>query len=591
MNEKQLSAPIGRKTGGVLRLWGYYALHSFWNSLRKIFRSTFVVVIVCCALFGGVIGFSVSFLGETFFPEDTQTEENTEDGYYEEEGKFVPYEDGYYDEDGNWVAEDEDGIGFDTENMTEQDIYLIKLGVEAGVAALLLTFLLIGIYSGAKKGSDIFLMADVNLLFTAPMKPQTVLLFRLSFQMMTSLLASIYLLFQIPNLVINLHLGVYSVVAIIMAWILLLFMQKLMSVFTYTLTSTHVKMKQYVLPFVLLVAAAALLGTGALFLANGRDIWLTLEAYGNNWTRFVPIIGWYKAMIMTAVEGQMSASFIYMALLLVSMAFLAWGIWRMRADFYEDAMAGATAREELMAAAREGRKTNQKERSEKIKRNSEMKGFGANVFLHKELYNRKRFSKLGFLTNTMLIYLAVAVLIPVFSEKVLEIQCDFMAIGIITAGILFFRNYGNPIARETSMNWLFLAPDSPYKKVFFAMASGSCSCALDMLPAMVLGGVLTKADPLMWLFWYVTLVLMDFMLSAVGIFLEAMFPATAMDVVKAMLQMMLKVFVLLILVILLAAGYLFGGIGLGLLLINLCSVALGAVGFIFYPAMLHNGIE
>ncbi len=37
-----------------------------------------------------------------------------------------------------------------------------------------LAILLWGMYSGSKNGTDIFQMADVNLLFTAPMKPQSV---------------------------------------------------------------------------------------------------------------------------------------------------------------------------------------------------------------------------------------------------------------------------------------------------------------------------------------------------------------------------------------------------------------------------------
>ena len=77
-----------------------------------------------------------------------------------------------------------------------------------------LAILLWGMYSGSKDGTDIFQMADVNLLFTAPMKPQSVLMFRLSFQMVATVFASIYLVFQIPNLVVNMGLGASAVVAI-----------------------------------------------------------------------------------------------------------------------------------------------------------------------------------------------------------------------------------------------------------------------------------------------------------------------------------------------------------------------------------------
>lgn len=112
-----------------------------------------------------------------------------------------------------------------------------------------LAILLWGMYSGSKDGTDIFQMADVNLLFTAPMKPQSVLMFRLSFQMVATVFASIYLVFQIPNLVVNMGLGASAVVAIFAGWILLLVFQRLMIVLTYTVCTTHEKIKTICVSF------------------------------------------------------------------------------------------------------------------------------------------------------------------------------------------------------------------------------------------------------------------------------------------------------------------------------------------------------
>ena len=39
-----------------MRLWGYYALHTFINTIEKIFESSVVVVILCSMMIGGVIG-------------------------------------------------------------------------------------------------------------------------------------------------------------------------------------------------------------------------------------------------------------------------------------------------------------------------------------------------------------------------------------------------------------------------------------------------------------------------------------------------------------------------------------------------------
>ena len=45
-----------------MRLWGYYALHTFINTIKKIFKSKVMIVILCSFLIGGVIGGSVGFI-------------------------------------------------------------------------------------------------------------------------------------------------------------------------------------------------------------------------------------------------------------------------------------------------------------------------------------------------------------------------------------------------------------------------------------------------------------------------------------------------------------------------------------------------
>lgn len=90
----------------------------------------------------------------------------------------------------------EDAMEEEETQKTPQEIAAIKTYVEAGVMIVFLAILLWGMYSGSKDGTDIFQMADVNLLFTAPMKPQSVLMFRLSFQMVATVFASIYLVFR-----------------------------------------------------------------------------------------------------------------------------------------------------------------------------------------------------------------------------------------------------------------------------------------------------------------------------------------------------------------------------------------------------------
>ena len=551
-----------------MRLWGYYAWHTFWNTIKKMFRSTFLVIILAIFGFGIIFGLIAGVVGSMV--EKQQSVETVESS---SEADRVQEE----------ATEEEET------QKTPQEIAAIKTYVEAGVMIVFLAILLWGMYSGSKDGTDIFQMADVNLLFTAPMKPQSVLMFRLSFQMVATIFASIYLVFQIPNLVVNMGLGASAVVAIFAGWILLLVFQRLMIVLTYTVCTTHEKLKPYVFP--LIVGIVVLLGmiAGGTYLANGQNL---LEAahmtFASHWLRYLPVIGWYKGMIMCAVNGELFSFLVYLGLLLVSVAVLIFAIWHMKADFYEDALASAGKRAQMLEAAKEGRVIAGKAHAKKQQKEGNLKGWGASVFFTKEIYCRKRTAKFGIITNTMLFYLLVSVGISLFCVRIMEVS-GFLVPGCILFFVLFFRNMGNPIAQETARNWLFLVPENPYKKVFFGVLAGTSLCAMDLLPALVVSALLLHEKPGIMLLWYLTYLVADFMFSEVGLLLEALVPASAMDTVKSMIQILLRCIILVIVAVFLAIGYFFGGIAGALVFTCAASAGIGGAISLIYPWMLHQG--
>lgn len=557
-----------------MRLWGYYALHTFINTIKKIFKSKVMIVILCSFLIGGVVGGSVGFIS-SIVEDQAQTESSVSK-----------------DDKTNDPAQME-------EDFMTVHADAIRESIPAATMILLLVVVLWGIYGGSKKGSDFFLMADANILFAAPLKAQTVLMFRLSFQMLALLFFTFYLIFQVPSMKLILGLDNFAIVAIFLAWGMLLFMSKLMSVFTYTLTATYEHLKKYVVPFVFAVGLLVVAATGAVYISTGNDYMATLRlTYGADWSNYIPVFGWYKAMVMNAINGHVFASLGYMALNLVFLIALVWGIWHIKADFYEDALAGAQKRDDMTKAALEGRNINKDKKQSakrtqklehKVRKSYELKGWGASVFLHKSILNRRRFSKFGFVTNTLLLYLAIGGLGAAFMAYKTDLR-EISVIGLIMALTLFFRNFGNPIEIESSHNWLFLVPEDPYKKVLYAILAGSVDCVLDLLPGIVVATVILRGNPLMALLWLATLVSMDFMFSCFGLLLQAILPSGAMDVVKSMLQMMLRAFIIVVIAIAFAIGTVLQGLALGAVFCMFTSLAVGTICFIVYPSLLHRGI-
>ena len=557
-----------------MRLWGYYALHTFINTIKKIFKSKVMIVILCSFLIGGVVGGSVGFIS-SLVEDQAQTESSVSK-----------------DDKTNDPAQME-------EDFMTVHADAIRESIPAATMILLLVVVLWGIYGGSKKGSDFFLMADANILFAAPLKAQTVLMFRLSFQMLALLFFTFYLIFQVPSMKLILGLDNFAIVAIFLAWGMLLFMSKLMSVFTYTLTATYEHLKKYVVPFVFAVGLLVVAATGAVYISTGNDYMATLRlTYGADWSNYIPVFGWYKAMVMNAINGHVFASLGYMALNFVFLIALVWGIWHIKADFYEDALAGAQKRDDMTKAALEGRNINKDKKQSakraqklehKVRKSYELKGWGASVFLHKSILNRRRFSKFGFVTNTLLLYLAIGGLGAAFMAYKTDLR-EISVVGLIMALTLFFRNFGNPIEIESSHNWLFLVPEDPYKKVLYAILAGSVDCVLDLLPGIVVAMVILRGNPLMALLWLATLVSMDFMFSCFGLLLQAILPSSAMDVVKSMLQMMLRAFIIVVIAIAFAIGTVLQGLALGAVFCMFTSLAVGTICFIVYPSLLHRGI-
>ncbi len=71
--------------------------------------------------------------------------------------------------------------------------------------------------------------------------------------------------------------------------------------------------------------------------------------------------------------------------------------------------------------------------------------------------------------------------------------------------------------------------------------------------------------------------------------MEALIPVTSMDVVKSMIQMILRCLILVVLSVLVMIGYFAWGIAGALILTCIASAGIGGVIFWVYPWMLHRG--
>ncbi len=539
-----------------MKLFFYYAFCSFKNQIKKLFRSWVAIFLAVCLLLGVVLGLGVGLL-TTFLEEDSGDEAVTEE---------IP-------------EEELEGEPLDPETA----LGLAELAV-AGVVLLILFF---SVFSADKNGSSIFLMADVNLLFSAPLKPQSVLLFRLGLQIFLLLFTGFYFL---PNLTLNMGLSVAIAFVMLAIWVIALLYGRLLSILLYTVCSTHASLKKWIRP---VLYALVILLAGCFYLhhtSSGASLLTSAFGFFNTpLSRWIPIYGWLKGLMAWALLGDWLRFALSLLLLVGCVPPLAIGIWHVKADFYEDAMAKSAETAEKQAATQSGKTVQRtKDRGDRIRRDGLRHGSGASMFFFKTVYNRFRFAYLRMFTKTSLFYLFLAVGLAVLLLLVAD-RSFYPLVGLLLSVVVFFRSMGNPISRDVNTDYFVTIPASPWAKVGFSLLGGSFDCALDLLPASVLSAILMRASVWEAVAYFLLALSLDFYASNVMLFLELSLPTSLALQIKQAISILFIYFGILPIGAVVLVGFILHLYLPFLYVAAMSSVLIGGVLFAFSPLFIQFG--
>lgn len=505
-----------------MRLFLYYAIHSFWGVLRKLAHTWVAVFLLVCLLIGAVVGLGTGLLmdavdGDTPLTEDMPLTEEAPEG----------------------VEDIPDLLWEGTLPQEEAGIKILELSVTGGI---LLIFVL-QLMNAEKSGGKIFCMADVNLLFPAPKKPQSVLMFRLCTQMGLYLIVTLYLTMQIPNLIQSFSLPAPAAWSLLIVFFFSLVFAGLLSLLIYTLVNTHPRLRGKVSYF--LYGALLLLGAVVVLFsrAKGLGLWEgALAFFCAKWTRFVPVFGFLKAIPLLIIEQNYLWLGIDLAVLVLFVVGLCSVIWSIDADFYEDAISGAAEREELMQRAKENRFgiafKKRKTRPEDTVRPLHLSGKGASVFFSKAWRTRQRGATAHLFTKTSFVYLFFGLAGGAAARFALQTHSS-LALALPFCAVVFMRSFGNAIADDVAKPYFLLIPESAFQKTAFAMAGESLGTLFDLLPGLVAGEILLGAPVWKIVLWGLFLISFDFYTSSLGLFADLALPEAIPQRIKSSVQIML----------------------------------------------------
>ena len=501
-----------------MRLFGYYLGHTILNTIKKIFKTWLGIIIgimaAACVL-GGVIGFTVSLLEDRI---QEETQEQTEQEVKEDADEAM--------------SELMVSLGFDIEMTKEQITELV-------ISGLFFFILFLGLLNSKGIG-QIFLAADANLLFSAPIKPQSIMMFRLITTLGTQIFMSVFILFQLPNLILSLKFSVWGAFSVIIAWLMLVLFETLLQVLLYVISSYSEFVKNNLKILVGVFAGLIVAAFAVSVVMHDKNIpAAALAIFTGKGTYWIPFWGWMRGLCINAIAGNVAQSILYLVLLIAGVVAIIIIAWNLKADFYEDAMIAAERKAELQEKAKASKTgmVREKERSAKIKRDGFEKGSGANVFFHKTMYNRRRLSYFGALTKTMILYLAVAAAAIVIS-RVSDISFGYYIFCGIMVFAAFYRTLGNPLQEDLSKDFFAMIPASAREKLFYSLLGGVTNCLLDMVVPFVVVTVYFDASPLDTLLWMLFILTVDLYGTTIGSFVYVSISVNLAETVQRLVQVL-----------------------------------------------------
>ena len=557
-----------------MRLFIYYAFHTVINTLRKLLKTwvaIILVIAVAATIFGILVGRLVPLVEKSIKGEDAHIEETVEE-VTEEEGE---------------AKESKFSIFLSENNLTTFDV------VDLVVTAAFLFIVTICLAS-VNRGGEIFKPADVPLLFASPMKPQSVLMFRLMNSLGMNIFIGFYMIFQIPNIVKNLHVSIWSAFTMLLAYILALVFSTLLQVAFYTFSrnskSGKINIGAILIGFYALLAAAFFAYTT---ITKQSVIVSAFTFFGNKHTFWIPFLGWIRGMVYFSVTGETAKSLLYMGLFIVFSILTIVLIWNIKADFYEDAMY-ATERvaakiENSKAASRGGTVTREKNRSDKLERDGFKYGSGAGVFFFKAVYNRLRFATFRIFSKTFCVNLLAALVCGWLGSRIHNAMIDpFLIPAAVIMIIAFYRTLGNPLEEDTSREFFILIPEPPLKKIWASLLGSITVCAIDMSIPMIAAAVFTHANPGTVAAWFIYILTVSLFGTAVGAFVSLSIPGDHAQTIKMTLQVMFVYFGILPSAGFVIFGMIMQNVGIMLIAGSVFNLVLGGFFTLITPKFLTN---
>jgi len=323
-------------------------------------------------------------------------------------------------------------------------------------------------YNGFSKGASMFTMPDVNLIFTSPTKPQSVLFYGLGQQMRTSLLLGLFLLFQYSwmNSVYGVNYGM--MLAILLGYALNIFLAQLAAMLLYTFTGSNDKRRNRAKTvFFALYGALAAYVFISVAPNIGAPVPSLVAVLNGTAAKLFPLSGWVGAAVSGAFSGGWLWFFAGLSLCALFTAAAVAAVVKLKQDFYEDVLKSAEISYSAITASKQGTAAEALPNNVKLGKTGIGRGEGADAFYYKHLVENRR-SQLFILGKQQIIFALVVIAFSFFMKN----SGGFLAVFSFSAYMQMFGAMLGRFPKELTKPYVYLVPESAYKKLWSCLKEG-----------------------------------------------------------------------------------------------------------------------
>lgn len=330
--------------------------------------------------------------------------------------------------------------------------------------------------NGFYNGASMFSMADVNLIFTSPLKQGKILSFGLFQQLGRSLLIGYFILYQSSLVRETYGVGFWVLVYVLIGYGVTVFLAQMTAMLFYSLTSSDDKKRSTLKSvYFMLIAFFSSYALLLAYKSGGITVENLVLATRSIAARFFPVSGITSFAVEGAIEGDFVKIISGLAYCIVFWLAYRLAVKLINADYYEDVLQSAEVSYSAIQAKKEGKAAENAPRNVKLGKTGLDKGYGACVITQKHKIENRR-SK-SFMLNTMSLVMIGFSVFGCFLFKDLPIGIFVLNVYMLTMGVAAGR-----WSKELAYPYVYLIPEKPFKKLWYTLRSD--------LPALVIESIL-----------------------------------------------------------------------------------------------------